>query len=300
MTSSVVLVLLVGELSAPLRPHLERALPSAFPQQTPEVRLGAQAPPGRTVAWVTVRDSEVELVLHTARVPGDLRRTLKFAPSDTPSGRAQTIAFGLALLVREREAALTATAPPVATEPKVEPELVPVAPPAPADWSFAVAGLFSFDTNASVPGGGAFINGHRVLARPLIFTVDVGLSLEFTAQAAVQNASLSAPAAWADVRLGLGDLRVVPRIGVGAGVTVLLLSSAVTPQPLFRTALELEVKLGGPHRLVGGLAAHFTTSPLTVTTSNGNGNGKGKGNMPSTSQLGPVWVRCELGYAVAF
>lgn len=294
MTSMALLVLLVGELSAPLRPHLERALPSAFPEQTPEVRLGTDAPPGRTVAWVTVRDTEVELVLHTARIPGDLRRTLKFSPSDSKQERAQTIAFGLALLVKEREAALATQPPP----PPPEPVTPAPAPTPPQLWSFGASGVFSIDTGSAAAGGGLFVTGHRVLVRPSIFTLDVGVALDFTAQATVRNTSLSAPAAWADVRLGVGDLRVVPRLAVGAGITLLLASKSnvdtVTPQPLFRTALEIEVKLVGPHRLTGGVATHFTTSGVSVTSGNGNGNGN------NSSRLGPVWVRGELGYSVVF
>ncbi|MGV3619365.1 MAG: hypothetical protein ACO1OB_01035 [Archangium sp.] len=292
MTSMALLVLLVGELSAPLRPHLERALPAAFPDQTPEVRLGTDAPAGRTVAWVTVRNGEVELVLHTARVPGDLRRTLKFAPSDSRDERAKTIAFGLALLVKEREAALATTAPAPAAAP-VEKEVGPHL------WSFGASGVFVGDTGSGAVGGGVSVDGHRVLVRPAIFTVDLGLSLDFTAQTEVRNTSLSAPAAWVDARLAFGDLRVVPRLGVGAGATLLLTSrGSLTPQPLFRTALELDVKLVGPHRITGGIATHFTTSGISVTSGNGNGNGNGNAN--NTSLLGPVWVRGELGYSVVF
>ena len=91
---AALLIVLVGELTAPLKPHLEQALPAAFEER---VALVAEAPPGRDVVWVTAptRD-DVVLTLHIAKEPGDLRRELKFSRSDPLPARGRAVAFAIA------------------------------------------------------------------------------------------------------------------------------------------------------------------------------------------------------------
>lgn len=315
MTSAAILVLLVGELSAPLKPALERALPVAFVDQPTEVALGTQAPPGRTVAWVTVKPDEVELLLHTARVPGDLRRVLRFSPTDADEERARTIAFGLALLVRERAAALE-LATPDAGAPTADAGVSEPLGAAPADagvaplpdWSASVRGVVSVDPIAGAPGGGATLSAHRVVARPGPLTLDVGLGVGLSGDGLLRNAAPLIPAAWASARLAVGAQRLVPRLELGVGAQWLVISRdgtlvSVTAQPLFRAALELEVHLVGPHRVVVGASTHATTSSVEVpppTNGNPNGNPNGGNGNGNVTTRGPLWVRAELGYVVAW
>ncbi len=307
MTSAAILVLLVGELSAPLKPALERALPVAFVDQPTEVALGTQAPPGRTVAWVTVKPDEVELLLHTARVPGDLRRVLRFSPADAEAERARTIAFGLALLVKERALAMDQTAPDAGQPTADAGEPTPVVAPL-ADWSASVRGVLSVDPIAGAPGGGATLSAHRVVARPGPLALDVGLGVGLSGDGLLRNAAPLIPAAWASARLAVGAQRLVPRLELGVGAQWLVISRdgalvSVTTQPLFRAALELEVHLVGPHRVVVGASTHATTSSVEVpppTNGNPNGNPNGGNGNGNVTTRGPLWVRAELGYVVAW
>ena len=112
--------------------------------------LGLSAPPGRTVAWVTPQAGglEIEVVLHTARIPGDLRRVLRFTAEDAARDRAKAAAFTLAAMVRERDADLKALETP-------RPEVVTLpAPPAQTPWLLEASAVLGFNVPNVHAGGG--------------------------------------------------------------------------------------------------------------------------------------------------
>lgn len=295
--NTALLVLLVGELTAPFRVELERALPAAFPAATPEVVIGAQAPPGRTVAWVTLSGRDAELVLHTARIPGDLRRVLRFSERDSLKERAKTVAFTLAAMVDEREAALRALAPSPATDAGV-PEPPPheiaadagvVAPPA-ETWRLAAAGFATLDLPGAAPGGGASVSAHYFFRDWLA----AGLGADFAGVSGARSTRALFPSIWVEALARPGSTRARPLFALGAGLSVLLVSRAsqelTAPRPLFRALLGVDVKLTGPHHVSGGVALHLTPGAVSV----------GSGGSGSTTEVGPAWLRFELGYAGAF
>lgn len=273
--SAPLLILLVGELTAPLQPHLEAALPGAFRDGVPEVGRGAEAPAGRTVAWVTqAMADEVVLTLHTARVPGDLRRELRFMPTDGLPERARTLAFSLAVMVQEREAALAPR--------EVTPAEVPA--PEPPHWAFSVRGLALIGVPSGAPGGGGLLEGQRLLPGGL----GLGVGAELSASSS-RGVELVQPALWAQVSLRLGQRAVVPRLALGAGAMASIITrgggTQTVWQPLFRAAADFTWRFWGHHGLCAGFSSHLATASIPVG---------GGGNVA----VGPMWVRLELGYVV--
>ena len=166
----LLLILLVGDVTAPLKPQREAALPAAFAAPVPEVALGSQAPAGRTVAWVTATGADdVVLTLHTARIAGDLRRELHFTAKDKPAERARTIAFALSVLVKEREAALAALPP---EQPKQQ-EALPATQRA---WEFEARAVGSLSIGEGALGGGGQVLAHRLFP----WGLSVGAGVELT------------------------------------------------------------------------------------------------------------------------
>ncbi|MFT3711921.1 MAG: hypothetical protein QM817_30135 [Archangium sp.] len=289
------LVLLVGELTSPLKPHVEAALPAAFVAPLPEVSTGSDAPPGRNVVWVTMTSpDEVVLTLHTARIPGDLRRELRFNKSDSPAARGKTIAFALSVLAKEREADLAALPP----EPGPPPPVAP-APPAEKVWEIEARGVGTLSVGEGALGGGGQVLAHRLLP----FGLSTGLGVELNASGAKET-QLTQGGAWAEVNLRFVGPIIVPRLslGVGAMVNVLVGKQNVMSTvwlPLFRIAVDATWRFFEGHGITLGLASHLTTAGLPVGTTNGTGMGMGMGNTKNMGTLGPLWMRVELGYSLA-
>jgi hypothetical protein len=289
------LILLVGELTSPLQPHLAAALPAAFTAPLPELSIGSDAPPGRTVAWVTMTGADdVVLTLHTARIPGDLRRELRFAKSDQLPARARAIAFSLSVLVKEREAALAALPPePTPAPPNAPAPVTPPPPPEPV-WELEARGVGTLSLGEGAPGGGGQLVAHRLLP----FGLSTGLGVELSGSGA-KSTELTQGALWAEVNLRFAALTIVPRLTLGVGAMVNVLSQAKTMStvwlPVFRVGADATWRFLGGHGVTLGLSSHFTTTGLTIgRTNSGNGNGNQEGT------LGPVWMRAELGYSFAF
>jgi hypothetical protein len=276
--SAPLLILLVGELTAPYKPGLVASLPTVFPGEVPEVALGTQAPPGRNVAWVRQPSKdEVELTLHTAYVSGDLRRTLHFSAADPTNERARTIAFTLSVMAEERKAdlakfAVDSAAPPA---PVVEPP----------SWSLSVRGLGVVGIAGPQLGGGALVEGHRLLP----WRLSVGLGVEVAGSAG--RTALTQPAAWAAVSLRLGEGVLEPRLSLGGGAVASVSSKGNVTQtlwsPLFRAAVDFTWRFAGRHGLVFGLATHLSSVVPLIMGANGG-------------DVGPMWARLELGYAGEF
>ncbi|MBL8909673.1 MAG: hypothetical protein JNM17_03110 [Archangium sp.] len=283
----LLLILLVGDLTAPLKPHLEAAVPAAFAAPRPEVAVGSEAPAGRTVAWVTATGpDDVVLTLHTARIPGDLRRELHFSASDKPATRAKSIAFALAVLAKEREDAL-APLPPEQPPPPGVVERV---------WEIEARGVGSLSIGEGALGGGGQILAHRLFP----FGLSAGVGFELNGSGA-KNTSLTQGSGWVEVNLRFGGPLIVPRLTLGAGAMINVLSrekeTTTVWLPLFRIAVDATWRFFEGHGLTLGLSSHLTTATLPIGTTNmGMGMGMGGGN---TGALGPLWVRAELGYSLA-
>lgn len=280
---TTLLVLLVGELLTPFHADLRDALPRAFPEGAPEVALGPAAPPGRTVAWVSVQAGglEVEVVLHTARVPGDLRRVLRFTAADAPKDRARATAFTLAAMVREREADLQALEPRLAGEPVPVPEA-----PSKTEWLLDASLLVGFN----VPHVNAGAGGRLGLRRALAQWLQLGFGFE-VGGFGLSGATLLQPGLFAEAAVPLlrapFSLSGVVGGGVAAPIVIRGQRDLTTWLPLLRLAVEGRVPLGAHHGLRFALSAHLVPSSLSVRV----------GEMV-TAEVGPAWLRPELGYFV--
>jgi hypothetical protein len=240
------------------------------------VALGVEAPPGRTVAWVTAQERDVVvLTLHTARIPGDLRRELRFEASDALPDRAQALVFALAQLAREREAALAALGPEPARE---------------RAWEVEARGLASLAIGEGALGGGGNIVAHRLLP----FGLSAGLGVELNGSSA-RGTGVTQGGAWAEANLRFTGLPVAPRLTLGVGAMLNVLSRAASTEtmwlPLFRAAVDATWRFFEGHGLTLGLSTHFSTRTLPL------GGGMGMG--ASSSSLGPLWLRVELGYSLS-
>ncbi len=286
------LILLIGEMATPFSLELERALPSAFPDGVPEVQLGENAPPGRSVAWVTLSNhgDDVELLLHTARIPGDLRRLLHFGPKDTTAQRATAVAFAVANLVRQREAdlaALVGSAPPPHVE--VDAGVDSQGPPAePLEWSAAVAPYGAL--NVGVPSWGAGVEVE--LSRSLTPWLALGLHVDATFLGA-PRAQVWAPSAALEASLSPDGPAIAPVAVFGLGGAGFV----------FRRGDEQYVSFVGMARLAGGVRFELTrksqlrflaaaqATPATFALSVRN---------ESAGVIGPITVRLEIGYQGRF
>lgn len=284
MTTSL-LILLVGEVLTPFQSDFRAALPLAFPEGVPEVGLGPSAPPGRSVAWVTVQPGglELEVVLHTARVPGDLRRLLRFGVQDSPADRAKAAAFTLAAMVRERDADLKAL------EPRVEvPAPSPCPPPPvtaqPTPWLLEASLFAGFNVPAVDAGGGARAALRREVASWLQLGAAVEAGLFGTPAALLVQPALYLEGA---VPLLRGDFSLSAVVGAGVSAPVLIRGERnfTTWLPLLRLAAEGRVYLGAHHGFRFALSAHFVSSSLSVRV----------GEM-TAANVGPAWIRPEAGY----
>ncbi len=280
--TTTLLVLLVGELLTPFQADFRGALPHAFPDGVPEVALGISAPPGRTVAWVTVRAGgiEVEVVLHTTRIPGDLRRVLRFGAADAPRDKATAAAFALAAMVREREADLQslegAAAPCAASEPVVPPPAHP--------WLLDASVLAGLDFPGLNFGGGLSARLRRETASWLQLGVGVEVGFFSTPATTLIQPALFVEAA---VRLTGGRLSTAAVLAGGVTAPVLVRDglALTTWLPLLRVGAEGRLLVGEHHGLRFGLFAHLVPSALTVWVGNAE-----------RGTVGPAWVRPELGY----
>lgn len=276
--TTTLLVLLVGDLLTPFQGDFRAALPQAFPEGVPEVGLGLAAPAGRTVAWVTVQAGglEVEVVLHTARIPGDLRRVLRFTAQSAMSDRARAAAFTLAAMMRERDADLKALEPPR--------EVQPPAPGAALPWRLEASlhgGLDPLHLNA---GAGLGLRVHREVTSWLQLGAGVEVGL-FSAPAT----TLVQPAfvVEANVPLLRGAFSLAAFLGGGVAAPVLLRDelNITTWLPLLRVGAEGRLRLGAHHGLRFALAGHFVSRTLSVRV-----------GMAEVGSVGPAWVRPEIGY----
>ncbi len=278
--TTTLLVLLVGELLTPFQGDFSAALPQAFPEGVPEVGLGPTAPPGRTVAWVTLQSGglEVEVVLHTARIPGDLRRLLRFTALDAPKDRAKAVAFTLAAMVREREADLEALEPVVRPAPVVERATTP--------WLLDASLLGGFDVPGLHPGAGLGVH----LRRELLPVLQLGVGVEVGVFATPATTTLIQPAFFGEaaVLLTRGSFTTAAVIGAGVAAPILSRDSVnlTTWLPLLRVALEGRLIIGPHHGFRFALAAHFVPRSLSVFV----------GEAPMGTPVGPAWIRPEIGY----
>lgn len=280
--TATLLVLLVGEFLTPFQAHFREALPHAFPEGVPEVGVGLAAPPGRTVAWVTVQGGglEIEVVLHTARIPGDLRRVLRFTAEDAARDRAKAAAFTLAAMVKERDAdlkALEAPKPPEVAAPVLVPER-------PTPWVLDGSLLVGLNIPDVDAGAGARLALHREVASWLQLGVGVELGLFGTPAASLVQPSLYAEAV---VPLLHGPFTLSAVLGGGVAAPVLIRGSLniTTWLPVLRLAAEGRLLLGAHHGLRFALSAHLTSSSLSVRVGE-----------TSVAGVGPAWIRPEFGY----
>ena len=277
--TTTLLVLLVGELLTPFQGDFRAALPPAFPEGVPEVGLGTSAPAGRTVAWITVLGAglEVEVVLHTARIPGDLRRVLRFTNDDAPRDRAKAAAFTLAAMVRERDADLKALEPPRA-------QLDAPAPPT-TPWLLDASVLVGFDLPGIHAGAGPGVRLRRELTSWL--QLGAGVEVGFFSTPATL---LIQPALFAELAVPLTRGTLSTSAVLGAGVAAPILSreglSVTTWLPLLRVAAEGRFALGPHHGFRLAISGHFVTGRLEVRV----------GNKPIDQPVGPAWLRPEIGY----
>jgi hypothetical protein len=281
---AALLIVLVGELTAPLRPHLVNAVPAAFEEK---VEVVAEAPPGRDVVWVTApsRD-EVVLTLHVAGEQGDLRRELKFSRSDPQPARGRAVAFAIASMRAERKPK-QGTAPPTAVTPS----------PNVSHWFLSARGFGALMLPIAAGQGGALLEAQYLFP----FHLAGGVGSSFSGGSA-QNVSWLQPALWVSGSVRFDTGAFVPRVSLGVGAVASVVTSttvSTTWQPYFRAAADLTWRFARPHGLIFGVAANFTTAGLVFTTKGNNGNGNGNGNT-KTVTLGPTWVALELGYAVDF
>lgn len=278
--TTALLVLLVGDLLTPFQGDFRAALPQAFPEGVPEVGVGLTAPAGRTVAWVTVQAGglEVEVVLHTARIPGDLRRVLRFTEQSAMSDRARAAAFTLAAMIREREADLKALQPPGALPPP-PPSGAPSTP-----WRLEASVHGGLDVPHLNAGAGLGLRVHRAVASWLELGAGVEVGV-FSAPATtlVQPAFLVE----ASVPLLRGRFSLSAFAGGGVAAPVLLRDelNLTTWLPLLRVGAEGRLRLGAHHGLRFALAGHFVSRTLAVQV-----------GMAEVGSVGPAWVRPEIGY----
>lgn len=279
LATTTLLVLLVGDLSTPFQRDLREALPQAFPEGVPEVGLGLSAPPGRTVAWVTGRSGgqEIEVTLHTARIPGDLRRVLRFTAEDGGREKARATAFTLAAMVRERDADLRAL------EPRPPPP-APLPSSAPRRWWLDGSLLLGLNLPQGHLGGGGLVSLRRELTGWLL--LGVGAEVSFFGTPA---ASLVHPALFAELALPLrsGTFSVAAVVGGGVAAPVLVRGTrnVTTWLPLLRLAVEGRLFLGERHGLRFALASQLVSSSLSVQVGETAAGG-----------VGPAFVRPEFGY----
>lgn len=277
--TTTLLVLLVGEMLTPFQGDFRQALPNAFPEGLPEVAVGQTAPPGRTVAWVTVLSGglEIEVVLHTARIPGDLRRVLRFTPDDAPRDRARAAAFTLAAMVRERDADLRALEPTVVSLPAA-PLLTP--PP----WILDASVLAGFDVPGLHPGAGLGLR----LRREVLPWLQVGAGVE-VGLFATPSTLLIQPGLWVELAIALTRGRFSSAAVVGGGVAAPILrregADLTTWMPLLRLAVEGRLAVGEHHGLRFALSGHFVPSSLRIQVGG-----------DSVGSVGFAWVRPEIGY----
>jgi hypothetical protein len=274
----------VGEVVAPFQPHLVEALPLAFPDAQPEVVLGLEAPPGRNVAWVRPGSDplEVEVVLHTALVTGELRRVLRFGATDAVRDKARAVAFTLAAMVRERDADLRVITPPVAP---------PAAAPLERPWVLAASVPVGFDVPGFHAGAGLAVH----LRRDLVRWLQLGAGVE-TAFFAGPSAGLIQPAFFAEGAVVLtrrppDASGVTAALLVGGGVQAAVLTRGdvglTTWLPLLRLGVEARWSFGSHHGVRFALSTHLTTSTISVDV-----GGERAG------VVGAVWIRPEAGYFV--
>ncbi len=285
---AALLIVLVGELTAPLKPHLVESLPTAFEEK---VEVVAEAPPGRDVVWVTAptRD-EVVLTLHLAGEQGDLRRELKFSRSDPQPARGRAVAYAIASMRTERK---PSKAPPPARAVEAP---APVPPPRVSHWFLSARGAGAIMLPLGAGQGGALVEAQYLF--PLHLAAGLGTSFS---GGSTELLSWLQPAFWASgsVRFDTGAL--VPRVSVGVGAVASTITTSATTstawQPYFRAAADLTWRFARPHGLIVGVAANFTTASLAFTIKGNHGNGKGN---TKTVTFGPAWLALELGYAVDF
>ncbi|MFO0598811.1 MAG: hypothetical protein U0228_26125 [Myxococcaceae bacterium] len=280
--NGALLVLLASELLSPFHGEFRDAAATVFAPGEVEISVGDTAPPGRDVAWVSGSGDQVELVLHTSRIPGDLRRVLRFSPADKARDRARAAALSLSTMMREREVALQQAAQlPPPTETSTTP------PPA---W-FAHASLVgSLDAMAAAAGAGLTVQGgHRWLD---VLEVELGAHLNLSSAPA---SFLAQPALWVDVglgpRLAASAWRVTLHVGGGAMLNALSHNGASVAlwQPFLRVVSALEFQLGATHGLRVGLGAHLAPQSIVLTTPDS-----------SLGAIGPAWVRLEAGYFIGW
>lgn len=278
--TTTLLVLLVGEFLTPFQADFREALPHAFPEGVPEVGLGLSAPPGRTVAWVTVQAGglEIEVVLHTARIPGDLRRVLRFTAEDAARDRAKAAAFTLAAMVRERDADLKAL------EPAKREVVGSPAAPAATPWVLDGSLLVGFNAPGVNAGGGARLALRRELASWLQLGVGVELGVHGTPAAALVQPALYLEAALPFLR-GPFSLSAVVGGGVAAPVLIRRDLDFTTWAGLVRLGVEGRLLMGAHHGFRFGLSAHLVTRSLSVRVGEQN-----------AGVVGPAWIRPEVGY----
>jgi hypothetical protein len=277
------LILLVGEMSAPFSAPLERALPNAFGQDVPEVRFGLKAPAGRSVAWVTLSNDgrEVELLLHTARIPGDLRRVLRFEVSDGDQQRATTVAFALANMAQQREADLAAVlgAPLRDEQPGVG---------APLPWAFIASALVALDLPGASWGGGLALRVERHLLTWLCVALGGEVSLFAT-----PASRLLAPAAMVELLAHGPQQRLSPVVSIGIGASAWVVNhgaeQALAWVLLGRVAGGIRAHLIDGHavQVLGAVSVSPTSVRLQVAER-------------SAGTVGPVTARLEFAYVGAF
>ena len=283
--TTTLLVLLVGEMLTPFQGDFRNALPYAFPEGLPDVAVGITAPPGRTVAWVTVQAAglEIEVVLHTARIPGDLRRVLRFTAEDGLKDRARAAAFTLAAMVRERDADLKALEPPPPPGTAAPLPSGPAIEVAPA-WvahatAFAGFDLLGFHGGAGLGAG---------LRRELVSWLQLGVGVEvgvFSTPAAM----LVQPAFFAEAAVPLSRGRFSSAAVLGLGVAAPILSrdalNITTWLPLLHLAIEGRLALSPHQGLRFALSGQLVTRSLSVEVGGVKMN-----------EVGPAWITPEIGY----
>lgn len=280
--TTTLLVLLVGEMLTPFQGDFSAALPHAFPEGVPEVGLGLSAPPGRTVAWVMVRAAglEIEVVLHTARIPGDLRRVLRFTPEDAPKDRAKAAAFTLAAMVRERDADLQALEP---KHPEVAAPVVSVAS-VPTPWLLDASILAGFDVPGFHPGAGVGVRLRHEVADRLQLGVGVEVGVFST-----PATTLVQPAFFVEAAVPLSKGVFSTAAVLGGGVTAPILSrngaSITTWLGLLRVGVEGRLLMGVHHGFRFAVVGHFVPSSLAIRVGD-----------TEPGSVGPAWIRPEVGY----
>lgn len=272
--TSTLLVLLASDLLAPFPAEFRAVVVDACAGTTLELATGEQAPPGRNVAWVTpAGPNELELVLHTSRIAGDLRRVLRFTATDAPRERARATAFTLASMIRERDADLNPARPP-------EPPL----PPAAEAWVLGASLAGTVGLPGGHPGVALAVDGRRAVLPWL----HAGLGAQLLT-AATPGTALVQPSLWAQAGLVVEAGRWRPAMLLGGGVlasSFIRNGAALTSwQPFLRVAVEARYQLDDANGLRAGVSAHLT--PDSVALFDGS---------TVLGVAGPAWVQVEVGY----